>query len=112
MDKDAYAFDTHDKDPEDDGRIFEKEGVGQEAEYESSGSEGEHDEEDNDGNPIAAVLGEPAREEEVEEKGGAGEADKEVAQPGRLNADLLFQQRCNPQVTQHIPGCRQEAEDE
>ena len=112
VDKDTYAFDTNDKDAEDDGRVFEKEWVGQEAEYESSGSEGEQDEEDDDGDTIAAILRKPGREEEVEEKGGAGEADKDVAQPRRLNIDLLFQHRRNPQVTEHVPRCWQEPEDE
>ena len=61
MDEAAYAFDAHDKDPEDDGRVFQKEWVGQEAEYESPCSAGEQDKGDDDDNTTAAVLGEPVQ---------------------------------------------------
>ena len=95
MDKDACTFDAHNEGPEDNGRVFEKERVEQEAEYESSGSAGEQDEVDNDDNATAAVLGEPAGEE-VEEDVDAREADEEVAQARRLNVDQLFQLRRDP----------------
>ena len=78
MDKDACTFDAHNEGPEDNGRVFEKEGVEQEAEYKSSGSAGEQDGVDNEDNTTAAVLGEPAGEE-VEEQGDPRKADKEGA---------------------------------
>ena len=90
MDEDAYAFDAYDKEAEDNGRIFEKEWVGQEAEYESPGNADEQDEVDEDDNATAAVLGKPAGEE-VEDDVDARETDKEVVHPSRLYVDILFQ---------------------
>ena len=43
MDKDAQAFDAHNKESEDNGRVFEKERVEQEAKCKNSGSTGEQD---------------------------------------------------------------------
>ena len=111
VDEDACAFDAHDEDAKDDGRVFQKEWVGQEAEYESPGGAGEQDEGDDDDNAAAAVLGEPAGEE-VEEDGDAREADEEVAQPRRLNVLFIFQHQREPQVTEDIPHCWQESENE
>ena len=95
VDKDADTFDSHDKGSEDDGRVFEKERVWPEAEYENSGSAGEQDGVDEKDDATAAVLGELAGGE-VKEKGDAREADKEVAQACRLQVHLFLQLRCDP----------------
>ena len=111
VDEDTYALDANDKDAEDDGRVFEQEWLGDDAECESPSSAAEQDEGDDDDNAAAAVPRESAGEQ-VEKDGDAREADEEVAQPRRLIVDLHLQLGRDPYITEHVPHRRQESENE